>query len=371
MNILIYGTASGNRSPDQQGQAELLLGLNHKVFLLTHGEDDVLHANFRAMGAAAFSSSHKKGRSAVFFVRQCSYLVWFCKHHKIDLVFCHGISNAVIGGMAKKFCRTKFIYVRHHTDEFIVLADRKNIFLSKLANHLSDHVVAISDKVMQCLLDDRVLKKKIFRVNLCYNFEDCLSSNVKVNPAEIRKSCGVDFLLLSVSRLVKSKRILAAFEVVKNLRNKGHNCGLIVIGVGEMENELQGWIADFEMGKYIKLEGFRANVLDYLQAADVLIHPSYSEASNQVVKEMGLQKKPVVVCSDVGDFDEYLVNSVNSIIVDKEFPVTAMTDAISVLINDNKTVDILGGNLYKTIIEKFSIAAAVPDYIKMVDAVFA
>lgn len=78
MNILIYGTASGNRSPDQQGQAELLLGLNHKVFLLTHGGDDVLHTNFRAMGAAAFSSSHKKGRSAVFFLRQCSYLLSFC-----------------------------------------------------------------------------------------------------------------------------------------------------------------------------------------------------------------------------------------------------------------------------------------------------
>lgn len=273
--------------------------------------------------------------------------------------------------MAKKICRAKFIYVRHHTDEFNVLADRKNMFLSKLANKLSNQIVAISDKVMQCLLDDGVLKKKIFRVNLCYNFDDCLSSNVKVNPAEIRKTCSIYFLLLSVSRLVKSKRILAAFEVVKSLRNKGHNCGLVVIGVGEMEVELYRWIADSKMGNFIRLEGFKANVLDYLQAADMLIHPSYSEASNQVVKEMGLQKKPVIVCSDVGDFDEYLVSGVNSIIVDKEFPVTAMTDAISALINDRKTLDNLGVHLYQTIIEKFSIAAAEPDYLKMIDTVCA
>ena len=36
MNILVYSTSSGTRSPDQQGQAELLQGLNHKIFLLTH-----------------------------------------------------------------------------------------------------------------------------------------------------------------------------------------------------------------------------------------------------------------------------------------------------------------------------------------------
>ena len=122
---------------------------------------------------------------------------------------------------------------------------------------------------MQCLLDDGVLKKKIFRVYLCHNFDDWLSGNVKVNPAEIRKTCSIAFLLLSVSRLTKSKRILAAFEVVKILRNKGHNCGLVIIGVGEMEFELHRWIADSKMGNFVRLEGFKANVLDYLQAADM------------------------------------------------------------------------------------------------------
>lgn len=369
MNILIYGTASGNRSPDQQGQAELLLGLNHNVFLLTHGKDDVLHRNFRAMGATAFSSAHKKGRSFIFFARQWVYLVGFCKQHQIDLVFCHGTSNAVIGGMANKFLKTRFIYVRHHTDEFTVLGDRKNIILSKLANRYSNYIVAISQKVKHFLLDDGVPKKKIFRVNLCYNFGDCLSSDVKGDPAAIRKSVDAEFLLLSISRLVKSKRIMSAFEVVKTLRNAGHRCGLIVIGSGEMEEELRQWIKDNQMDEYIKLQGFRANVLDYLKAADMLIHPSYSEASNQVVKEMGLQKKPVIVCNDVGDFDDYLVNRVNSIVVDKEDPIPAMTNEIAALIKDKKTREALGEELYQTVLDKFSIAAAVPDYKELLNAV--
>ena len=369
MNILIYGTASGTRSADQQGQAELLQGLNHRIFLLTHGKKDVLHRNFEAMGAATFSSAHKKGRSFVFFLRQCNYLIGFCKQYQIDAVFCHGISNAVIGGMAKTFVKTKFIYVRHHTDEFSVLDDKKNIFLSRLANRLSKNVIAISQKVKYFLLEEGVPPKKIFRINLCYNFDDCLNSDVKGDPADIRNSVDVDFLLLSIARLVPSKRIFAAFEVVKNLRETGFKCGLIVIGSGEMAGELLQWIEDHHLEKYIKLVGFRANVIDYLKAADMLIHPSYSEASNQVVKEMGLQKKPVIVCNDVGDFDDYLVNGVNSIVVDKEHPIQPMTKAIASLINDVETRNTIGAALYKTVFSKFSIEAATPDYIKLFNTV--
>ena len=369
MNILIYGTASGNRSPDQQGQAELLLRLGHKVFLLTHGKDDVLHKNFRAMGAAAFSSEHKKGRSIIFFGRQCLYLMRFCKQHQIDLVFCHGTSNAVIGGLAKIVGNTKFVYVRHHTDEFMVLNDKKNIFLSNLANRLSSHIIAISEKVQYFLLEDGVPDKKIFRINLCYNFNECLSSDVNGDPAEIRKNANVDFLLLAISRLVLSKRIMAAFEVVKNLRDLGHNCGLIVIGSGEMDHNLRKWIDDNQMEKYIMMHGFRANVIDYLQAADMLIHPSYSEASNQVVKEMGLQKKPVIVCKDVGDFDDYLVNGNNGIVVDKEQPIPAMTNAIKTLMFDKTRMDKLGNELYHTILRRFSIGAAEEDYKNLLDII--
>lgn len=369
MNILVYSTSSGTRSPDQQGQAELLQGLNHKIFLLTHGKEDVLHKNFESMGAITFSSAHKKGRSFIFFLRQCNYLIRFCKEYQIDAVFCHGTSNAIIGGMAKTFVKTKFIYVRHHTDEFTVLDDKKNIFLSKIANHLSDSIVAISQKVKSFLLEEGIPPKKIFRINLCYNFDDCLNSDVKEDPAGIRNGIDVDFLLLTIARLVPSKRIPSAFEVIKNLREAGFKCGLIVIGTGEMRGELLQWISDHQLENYIKLVGFRANVIDYLNAADMLIHPSFSEASNQVVKEMGLQKKPVIVCNDVGDFDDYLVNGVNSIVVDKEHPILPMTEAIAALINDVEKRNAIGAALYKTVLSNFSIEAATPDYIKLLNAV--
>ena len=77
MNILIYTPVGSNRSPDQQAQAELLITMGHNVTLLTLGPDSVLHKNFRALGASAYSSAHKKGRSIFFFIRQAIFLIRF------------------------------------------------------------------------------------------------------------------------------------------------------------------------------------------------------------------------------------------------------------------------------------------------------
>ena len=52
-----------------------------------------------------------------------------------------------------------------------------------------------------------------------------------------------------------------------------------------------------------------------MAACDLMIHPSLSDASNSAIKEMGLLSKAVAVCSEVGDFDEYIVNDVNGFLM--------------------------------------------------------
>ena len=53
--------------------------------------------------------------------------------------------------------------------------------------------------------------------------------------------------------------------------------------------------------------GFREDFVNYMAAADLLIHPSLTEASNNVVKEMGLLQKGVAVCRHVGDFNDFII----------------------------------------------------------------
>lgn len=365
MNILIYGAASHNRSPDQQGQAELLMSLQHKVTLLTLGADDILHRNFRTLGASAFSSFHIKGKSVFYFIKQAKYFAKFCKEHKIDVAFCNMHGNALIAGLTKYFIKTKIVYVRHHTDEFKVVGSKKDAWINRFANMLSPYIIAISDKVKDELLKDGVNFKKIYRINLCYNFDQWLVSEIKGDAVAIRNKMKSSFVLLCVARMVNSKRHVMAFDVVKNLNQKGIDCTLLCVGTGPRKNDLEQWIKENGMDEKIVLEGFRTNIADYLNAADMLIHPSYSEASNQIVKEIGLVKKPAIVCRDVGDFDQYIKHGINSYMVDKENPVPEMVALLERLIFQKTELKNTGEQLYTTILNSFSIDAVKNKYIEL------
>ncbi|MEP7236272.1 MAG: glycosyltransferase family 4 protein [Ferruginibacter sp.] len=365
MNILIFGTASNTRSPDQQGQAELFLQLNHKVFLLTLGKDDVLHRNFRALGAEAYSSVHKTGRSVFFFIRQAIYFARFCRKHKIDVAFCHLQGNALIGGMAKYFIKTRIVYVRHHTDEYKVMGGAKDLWIGKMANRLSPRIIAISEKVKEELLKDGVKPEKIFRINLCYNFEEFLKTDVKEDPVVIRDKFSSPFVLLCIARLFKTKRQLIAFEAVRLVTEMGLECTLVCIGTGEMQEELQQWINDNNMQHKINIIGFRPNVADYIEAVDMLIQPSESEASNQVVKEAGILKKPAIMCHSVGDFDDYIVDKKNGFLMNKENPLPEMVSLLSELITDKERVKKAGEAIHDTIINTFGIDNAKEKYMAL------
>ena len=218
MNILIY-SPNNLRAVDQQSQAELLMSLGHKVFLVTWREHGALHDNFKKLGAEVYSSAAYGGRYLVFFVRQINYLVNFCKEHKIDVCFAHLQSNAMIAGFAKYLVKTKFFYMRHNADYYQLMPSKKDKFVNVLANRFSDNILAISNDVKRHLIKEGVDAKKITRLNLCYNFDQYIAER-KFNHDEIRASINTGFLILKERRknsiLPIRKQKMNYYRTIKN-----------------------------------------------------------------------------------------------------------------------------------------------------------
>ncbi|MCX6319801.1 MAG: glycosyltransferase family 4 protein [Bacteroidetes bacterium] len=363
--ILIYSPSS-LRAVDQQSQAELLIRAGHEVYLLTWAPPGPLHENFSQLGAKTFSSHTVKGRSLFFFINQARYLRRFCKEHRIDVVFAHLQSNAVVAGMAKPFMRAKLYYFRHNSDYAELMPSRKNKILNRWANRLSPAIVAISGKVKEQLLKEGVSEKKIFRINYCYNFSQYRKNSLN-NAAEIRTKYNSDLLLLMVARLDPLKRHILAFEVVKQLVAQGVHCKLLSIGDGPEREGLEKWIADNEMQNHIFLESFAPNTIDYFEACDLLIHPSYSEASSHVVKEAGMCNKTVVACTQVGDFDDYLSHLNNAFLVSKENPVEETVQLLAQYGSDKVKLAEMGQALHQKVVDTFSIEAVLQTYIKLLN----
>lgn len=360
MNVLIYSPFN-LRSPDQQAQAELLLSLGHKVILLTIAPEGALHKNFEALGATAYSSAHVKGRSIFFFCKQAYYLIYFCRKHKIDAVFSNLQSNALIAGLAKPFIKARTFYFRHNADYYTLRKSSKYNFINRWANKLSPAIIAISDNVKTELLKEGVSANKIYRVNLCYNF-NYLLKEITGKSEKIKQRAGGGFILLYIARLDIFKRHELAFEAIKQINKLGLSCSLVCIGEGNRRKILEEWIKNNNMEGKIFLDGLVENVADYIKATDMQLLLSYSEASNQSIKEGAYFKKPAIVCKGVGDFESYIINNQNSYLVDKEDPVTETVNLLSYLIMYKDDLTIKGDLLYQTVLEKFSLDNVKPQY---------
>ena len=366
MNILIY-SPNNLRAADQQAQAELLISLGHKVFLLTWLLEGSLHQSFEALGAIPSSSASAKGRSIFFFINQARYLVSFCKKNKIDIIFSHLQSNAVVAGLAKYFIKARFFYMRHNSDYFTLNSSVKSTILNKLANILSPEIIAISDNVKEELIKEGVASTKIHRINLCYNFAHYETERLYNNEA-IRQQYQAELVMVCVARLDTLKRHKMAFEVTRQLRDEGLDCKLVCIGDGPYRPQLEQWIANNAMQAKIILKGFVPNVFDYLEAADILLLLSSSEASSHAVKEAGICNKPAIVCNQVGDFGDYIIHNENSYLVKKENPVNETVVLLRHLIENKTELQAAGIKFHETIEKRFGMENVKKQYVQLINS---
>jgi glycosyltransferase involved in cell wall biosynthesis len=137
---------------------------------------------------------------------------------------------------------------------------------------------------------------------------------------------------------------------------------LFLLGSGENERELKGRIAELGLHKQVELLGYVDNVMDYLKVSDWLLHPSISESSCVVIKEAGLAELPVMACQGVGDFDDYMVNHKNSVLLHRDHFVEEAVKEIVYYESNAHSKKEMGKKLRNTILSNFDIRFVVSQY---------
>ena len=287
-------------------------------------------------------------------------MIKFCKKNKIDLVFSNLQHTNFIAVFAQYFVKAKVIIFRHHF-KFnkgyfgIPLKVNKNeVLFDKIINYLAKLIVVPSSGVYNGMLQHENLKKsKVKIIPYLYDF-----SRYKLpNSDEIEKikiAYPAKLRLIMVARLIPFKRHAIIFKLISRLIKEGLSIKMLVLDEGPEENNLKEMIAHEKLEENIFMLGYQRKLLEYMAACDLLIHPSLTEASNSVVKEMGLLKKPVAVCKGVGDFDDYIVNDKNSFTMDIVNPENDTEKIIKTIYNQPNIVSSYGEELHNTILDKFS-----------------
>jgi glycosyltransferase involved in cell wall biosynthesis len=203
--------------------------------------------------------------------------------------------------------------------------------------------------------------KKITHINLAYDFSLYTPPNEQ-KVREIRNQFKAVVLLLSVCRLTAFKRPNVAIHTVKELTDQGLDVKLILLGNGEMQDELERLIAELGLQNKVFMPGYVSNVVEYMAAADFFVHPSLLDSSCVTVKEAGLVKLPVIVCRGIGDFDDYLIHEKNGFLVEKDKFVEDSAEIIKLNFQNDELLRNIGENLRKSVLELFSIEHVIERY---------
>jgi glycosyltransferase involved in cell wall biosynthesis len=194
-----------------------------------------------------------------------------------------------------------------------------------------------------------------------YHFDQMRRSVSAEQVVEIRRAYPGRMLLMSVMRFVPLKRHYLLVQTMQELLRRGIDCQLVLLDGGPILDDVKRQVAEAGLTEHIHFIGRQPSTLPYLAAADLVLHPSITDASNSVVKEAALVGTPAVAVSGVGDFDDYIRHEENGFLAHPQQFVPTAVAAVEALYTGRLTKQALGQAAGQTVYERFNVSERVTD----------
>jgi len=259
----------------------------------------------------------------------------FIKENAIDIVHTHLIYADFWGVLIKKLFnkKVKIVSTKHgyHEETYVKYCNTpkklpKNLYywLFKFTHKNIDYSYACSYGLKNFYEKGMLIKENSMDViQHGFNYPDI----PLFDESEYRFS---NPQLIIVGRLIKRKGHHFVFEILPEICKEFPDLKLIILGSGELENELKALAKSLSIDKHIEFLGFKTEVAKYLSSSDVALVPSYSEGLPLVIFEAFNAKTPVVSFDSIG---------CNELIIDGETGFLAKSFDKTELLN--KTIELL------------------------------
>ena len=258
------------------------------------------------------------------------------KKEKFQFVHCHTPVAGVVCRIVCKKNHIKVVYTAHGF-HFYEGAPLKNWLLyypvEKWMSRCTDVLITINHE------DYRRAKKKFYAKKTVYvpgtgvdieKFKSGLA-----DKGEKRKELGLedeDVMLLSVGELNQNKNHATVIRALAGAEHK--NLHYIIAGQGEAEERLLKLANRLGVRQQIHLLGYRADVPQLMQAADIFLLPSIREGLNVSLMEAMASGMPCI-CSDIRGNRDLIKNGIGGYMVDA-LDVAGWQEAISKVLDMGK-----------------------------------
>ena len=312
-------------------------------------------------GVGYFSLGATSRLSYPLAVRRLARLL---KERRIDVLHTHLFYSGLIGVLAKRLHRKTIVAVmRHHTSIVRMLGSRLHISADRWMAEKADHVMTVSRAARSYMIEtDGIGRDDIEVVYLGFDFEQ-----MSPNPADrtsVQSEFGFvegDLVIGYVGNFAKGKGHLQLVEAFTRVTQDIPEAKLLFVGCG-MLPEVEAAAANLFTGKIV-FAGWRDDISACLNAMDIFVQPSLSEAFSQVLIEaMGVGLP--VIATDVGGANEVIENGVNGLLIEPD-NTDAIREAVLRLYKDRELLGHISGAGSKSVRERFTARQMVDRHMEL------
>lgn len=279
------------------------------------------------------------------------------KTKKFDIIHTHGGTAGFWGRLLSRiFTKSSKIIHTYHGLHYLNNTSLK----SRIFQIIDQILLSITDQTICVCHADYIggLTAKVLSSNsstIIYNGIEIDKFSEILDKEKSQKIFNIDnetFIFGNVARLHQQKGhkiLLQAFAKIVKSHNNAH---LLIIGDGELKEELISLTENLGISDKVKFLGKRSDIGEFLSAIDIFVLPSLWEGQPIALLEALAMGKPCIA-SAVNGIPEIINHGVNGYLVNPN-DIDNLYQAMVLLMSDNKLCEQLSNQSKITISDKFS-----------------
>ena len=302
---ILYVTTIGGTMDFFESFIKQLLEEGNDVDIATNENSSKVPECYKEWGCTVYQIDTSRSPLNMGNIKAITQIKELVAKEKYDIVHCHTPVAAMCTRLACRKARkngTKVFYTAHGF-HFYKGAPLKNWLLyypvEKVCANFTDVLITINQE--DYALAQKKMKAKQVEYVPGVGIDLTKFGQAAVDKSTKRKELGIPedaTLLLSVGELNENKNHETVIRAIKDVE-----VYYVIAGRGGLQEHLQRVINELGMTERVKLLGFRADVAELYQVADVYVLPSVREGLNVSIMEAMASGLPVVCGRIRGNID--------------------------------------------------------------------
>ncbi|QSQ09405.1 N-acetyl-alpha-D-glucosaminyl L-malate synthase [Koleobacter methoxysyntrophicus] len=290
---------------------------------------------------------------------ECIYsLIKLLFKNPFDVVHCHGLKAALLGGIAAGLTGYKnCIYTVHNDVSFDAgqrIKKKGYETAERFSSYFFRYIIAVSEGLKRELTSKRGIPEE--KIKVIPNGIDVKRYKTSGNVNRIKEQMGIpknSRVIGTIARFAPQKDLSTLLRAVSRLISLVPDVRFIMVGDGPLRPQLEKEAENLNIRDKVIFTGYRHDIPKILGIMDVFALSSRTEGMPITVLEAMVMEK-AVVATGVGGIPEVVKHGVSGILVNPGDE-AALAGGLLRVLNDKELAQALGSAGKKTILERYTV----------------